>query len=644
MGSPRVLRLLPVLLLTCVTAASAVPAGAAPRALQPPARIQVQDVPAWATAANQVGRAAPAGTAVFSVWLGWRDQPLLDRTLSGLFDPSSPSYHQWLTPREFHQAFSPSRTDVASVESWLTGHGFDIIDVPRNRVFVTAAGTTAQVEQAFQVDERMYSVDGSTLRAPDRAPTVPAGLAPDVMAVTGLDSALDLARPDHASAPPPPPSGTSVGPCSQYWNAQSSTAFTNPFRAGAALPWIICGYQPAQIDDAYGISDLQREGLDGRGQKVAIVGTFFSPTIRRDANHFSEEFHLPRLNGHNYRQLVAPGTLRYGRDPSDAQSWYIEQALDVEWTHAVAPRADIVYVGAANDSRGLDQAINYAVDHHVANIISNSWGLPEAWASRGEIRALNGVFEQAAAEGIGVYFASGDDGDNKDVVGSKSVGFPDSDPWVTSVGGTSLAVGPEGQYEGETGWGTTSTDWNGARWAPKAPGQFLYGSGGGVSHVFAEPAWQKPVVPAADASWKGRSHRAEPDISMDADPQTGVVFSQTYVDPDGRQRIIDSWIGGTSVAAPLTAGLMALADEHSGRPHGFISPSLYALAGTAAFHDVQSPPNPLAVLRNQLLPSGKIQTHLRTLDRDSSLHTAVGWDPVTGIGSPNAPELLHLLG
>jgi hypothetical protein len=140
MGSPRLLRLLPVLLLTCVTAASAVPAGAAPRALQPPARIQVQDVPAWATAANQVGRAAPAGTAVFSVWLGWRDQPLLDRTLSGLFDPSSPSYHQWLTPREFHQAFSPSRTEVAGVESWLTGHGFDIIDVPRNRVFVTAAG------------------------------------------------------------------------------------------------------------------------------------------------------------------------------------------------------------------------------------------------------------------------------------------------------------------------------------------------------------------------------------------------------------------------------------------------------------------------------------------------------------------------
>jgi len=81
--------------------------------------------------------------------------------------------------------------------------------------------------------------------------------------------------------------------------------------------------------------------------------------------------------------------------------------------HAVAPRAHIVYVGAANDARGLDLALNYAVDHHVADVISNSWGLPEAFVSRGEIMALNSVFQQAAAQGTGVYFASGDDGDNK---------------------------------------------------------------------------------------------------------------------------------------------------------------------------------------------------------------------------------------
>src|SRR5581483_6687748 len=129
--------------------------------------------------------------------------------------------------------------------------------------------------------------------------------------------------------------------------------------------------------------------------------------------------------------------------------------------------------------------------------------------------------------------------------GVKSGGFPDSDPWVTSVGGTSLAVGRDGAYEFETGWGTTESDWTGSTWKPAPPGEFQYGSGGGPSHVFAQPGYQAGVVPASVASWHGALMRAEPDLSMVADPQTGVLFSQTYVWPDGRRQIIDSWIGGT---------------------------------------------------------------------------------------------------
>src|SRR4029077_4506197 len=107
--------------------------------------------------------------------------------------------------------------------------------------------------------------------------------------------------------------------------------------------------------------------------------------------------------------------------------------------------------------------------------------------STGEIRSLEGVFEQAAAEGIGVYFASGDDGDSSDVVGHPSAGCPDSSPWVTAVGGTSLAIARDGSYEWETGWGTTQTAWNGHAWSPAAPGGFLYGSGGGGSPRVAPP-------------------------------------------------------------------------------------------------------------------------------------------------------------
>jgi subtilase family serine protease len=596
--------------------------------------------PGWATQANLARPAAGDDRLAFSVWLGWRNPAGLDATLAGLYDPGSPASGRWLTPEQFHARFSPPQAQVDAVRTWLTDAGFAIVDVPRNRLFVTAAGTVDQVERTFDVHENMYRIDGRTVRAPDADPAVPAGIAADVRAITGLDGSLALATPEHRAPAPPPPAGTSVGPCSRYWGERTSTAFPNPYVPGAPLPWLICGYTPAQIDSAYGIDRLRRAGLDGRGQTIAITGAFFSPTIRDDANSFSREFGLPRLGHGNYRQVTAPGTSRIPKDPAETQSWYVEQALDVEWAHAVAPAAKIVYVGAANDAGGLDQAVNEVVDQHLANVVSNSWGLPESLAPRGEIRAMNAVFQQAAAEGIGVYFASGDDGDNELAAGKISAGFPDSSPWVTSVGGTSLAISRTGGYEWEAGWGTTTTDWNGTRWAPRAPGDFMYGSGGGPSHVFPMPAYQVGAVPLADATWKGVARRAEPDLAMDADPQTGVTFAQTYVEPNGRRRIIDSWIGGTSLAAPLVAGVMTLADQRSGHPHGFINPALYRLQGSSALNDVTGGHRSLAVLRNALAPDGSIVTRLRSLDRDSSLAAGPGWDPVTGLGSLNVPWFL----
>jgi subtilase family serine protease len=596
--------------------------------------------PAWATPANLARAASGGDRLAFSVWLGWRNPAGLDATLTGLYDPASPENGRWLTPEEFHARYSPPQAQVDAVRKWLSDSGFAIVDVPRNRLFVTASGTVDQVEHAFDVHENLYRIDGRTVRAPDADPAVPAAISADVSAITGLDGSLALATPEHRSPAPPPPAGTSVGPCSRYWGERTSTAFPNPYLPGAPLPWLICGYTPAQIDSAYGIDRLRGAGLDGRGQTIAITGAFFSPTIRRDANSFSREFGLPRLGSRNYREVTAPGTTRVPRDPAETQSWYIEQALDVEWAHAVAPGAKIVYVGAANDAGGLDQALNEVVDRHLANVVSNSWGLPESFAPRGEILAMNAVFQQAAAEGIGVYVASGDDGDNRLAAGKVSAGFPDSSPWVTSVGGTSLAISRTGDYEWEAGWGTTTTDWNGTRWAPKAPGEFMYGSGGGPSHVFPMPAYQAAVVPLAEATWKGIARRAEPDLAMDADPQTGVTFAQTYVDGNGRRRIIDSWIGGTSLAAPLVAGVMALADQRSVHPHGFINPALYRLGGTPALRDVTGGHRSLAVLRNALAPDGSILTRLRSLDRDSSLAAGPGWDSVTGLGSPDVPWFL----
>jgi subtilase family serine protease len=588
--------------------------------------------PSWATPANKTGDASAGATVVFSVWLGWRNQGDLDALVAGQQDPASPEYHRWLSPEQFRQRFAPRRADVRRVSEWLTSEHFDMVAVPKNHLFVTASGSVAQVEQAFNINEALYEVDGHTVRAPQSDPVIPAGLASSVTAITGLDSAYALAEPRTKQAPPPPPTGRSLGPCSQYWGQKTSSAFPNPFAPGQPLPWLICGYTPSQIASAYGIDDLHAQGLDGRGQTIAITGAFFSPTIRSDIQAFSKSFGLPPVR---YSEVVAPGTLRYPKDPGETQNWYIEQALDVEWTHAIAPRARIVYVGAANTTKGLDQALNDVVDNRLADVVSNSWGMAESDASKGEVRALNSVFEQAQAQGMEIVFASGDDGDNVAATGQASGGFPDSSPLVTSVGGTSLAIGSAGQRLWETGWGTTESTWNGAGWAPSFPGSFLYGAGGGESLLYAKPAYQDGIVPG--------TQRAEPDVSMVADPQTGVLFTQTWSKPNGGTEQKQSWIGGTSLSAPLMAALATLANQSSGRSNGFLNPQLYALAGSGVFNDITPSGGNLAVLRHRLNPNGTVSTLLRSLDRDSSLQTAAGWDDVTGLGTPRAVQLIDAL-
>jgi subtilase family serine protease len=261
--------------------------------------------------------------------------------------------------------------------------------------------------------------------------------------------------------------------------------------------------------------------------------------------------------------------------------------------------------------------------------------MPERYASKGEISALNSVFAQAQAQGMGIFFASGDDGDNAAVTGHVTAGFPDSSPLVTSVGGTSLAIGASGQRLWETGWGSTEQTWGDGHWTGGFPGDFLYGAGGGASQVYAKPSYQDGIVPG--------TMRSEPDVSLVADPQTGVLFTQTYSKPNGGTEQKESWIGGTSLAAPLMAGIATLADQAAGRPHGFLNPSLYGLYGSAAFNDITPSGGTLAVLRHRLLPNGTVATLLRSLDRDSSLATAPGWDDVTGLGTPRADQLVNAL-
>jgi subtilase family serine protease len=229
------------------------------------------------------------------------------------------------------------------------------------------------------------------------------------------------------------------------------------------------------------------------------------------------------------------------------------------------------------------------------------------------------------------------------VEGYVTTDWPASSPYVTAVGGTSLGVDASNNYLFETGWGTTTSSWTGSAWSPTPPGAWLYGSGGGVSRLFAEPFYQQGVVPQAVFQAQGRTGRADPDIAALADPNTGYLVGQTQTFPDGSVKYSEYRLGGTSLASPLMAGVMALVDQARATagdaPAGFANPLFYArLPGSSAVHDIVDPPSTIATVRvnfaNGVDPSAGLQYRLRTMDQTLSLHTTPGYDDVTGLGTP----------
>ena len=325
---------------------------------------------------------------------------------------------------------------------------------------------------------------------------------------------------------------------------------------------------------AYGIAGTVRRGVSGRGQTVAILDAFASPTLYADAAKYA------RLNdrGHpllrsQFSEHVFPENAAL-EDECDASGWYSEQSLDVEAVHGMAPGAHILYVGASDclDS-SLDQALNYVVAGRLADVVSNSYGDLGEDLPADEIQAFNQIAIQGVLEGMTINFSSGDSGDEVANVGRPEADFPASDPWVTAVGGTSLGIGKNGKTVVETGWETTKYTLTNGSWVPATP-LFLYGSGGGTSRLFAEPRYQRGVVPdslARQNQTDGNRGRVVPDISMDGDPSTGFLIGLTQTFPDG-VHYDQNRIGGTSLSAPLFSGLMAVSNQLVHFDHGFVNP------------------------------------------------------------------------
>jgi subtilase family serine protease len=458
-----------------------------------------------------------------------------------------------------------------------------------------------------------------------------------------------------------------IGPqkCSDYYGEH--TARTVPDAFGGSNPLAVCGYTPQQLRLAYGVTQsLER----GKGVTVAIVDAYASPTMLADANHFAMNHDERPLRAGQYREVTPPAYnhLTDGQCETPS-SWAVEEALDVEAVHAMAPQADIVYVAAAScDDTDLMAALQSVVDNHLATIVSNSWGgIPHSTYGDEDPATMAGysaLFQRGGQQGISFLFATGDCG-AEDPSAQCATGsarpqteYPAEDPWVTAVGGTSLAIGSWDQYVGEVGWGDrrSSLAPDGTSWAPAAGnGEWRFGGGGGTSEDVPQPDYQAAVVPPAlattllDGKPAAQPMRVVPDVAMDADPMTGFMTGVTQKLPNGSIGYAESTIGGTSLATPLFAGVMADAEQAAGHPFGFLNPALYGLAASGVFHDVgpralgaDSPrpgTPPATIVDLGVDGKGMHQARLYQLGDDGLLSTGAGYDDVTGLGSPSRSYL-----
>lgn len=637
----RLGRLMPVAgagLALAVSPAS--PAGAAPVA-GAGRQVVPAYVPMWATltaddgsATADLGPAAGSAPVSARVYLAGRDPKGLAAYAAAVSDPGSRLFHRYLSPAQVQRLFGPTAGQVAAVRSWLTGDGLSVTGVTSH--YVAVSGTVAQAEAAFGATWDSFSVAGRTEQSPPPSAqvSVPVAVASDVLTVAPAETGLPTSAPPPAPGPvPAPPS-----PCSQYYGQDLATSLPDAY--GQPAPYAACGYTPQQLRSAYGVPP----SLTGRGVTVAVVHPWAYPTAAQDLATFAARHGEPLRPG-QFTQVL-PEDLN-ASCPDGIQAGHAratnEEDLDVEAVHAMAPAADIVYFGAeCNDDFGtlsvLD-ALTQVTDDHLASIVSDSSGVPVA--APGVIAAYEQVFEQGAAEGIGFYTPSGDSGDNATHTANHQPmppSYPASDPWVTGVGGTTLAIGPGGSYGWEAGWGDDDAVLapGGAGWTD-LPGNFTAGSGGGASPQFAQPSYQRGVVPASLSEPNGSTAplRVVPDIAADADPATGLVIGVTGVPGPGQPASYVEFPGaGTSISTPEIVGMQADRQQAERAPIGFANPAIYASYGTPAFHDVTDQPLGPGVTPDAVLAEGAGTTLLETFGMDEGLAAAAGYDNVTGVGTP----------
>ncbi|MEO6886347.1 MAG: protease pro-enzyme activation domain-containing protein, partial [Jatrophihabitantaceae bacterium] len=461
--------------------------------------------PQWLHQARDVGSTAQSSTVHFGVLLNMRNADRASAQIQALSDPHSASYGDWLSNAQFNAQYAPAKSDVSAVQSWLRTQGFSVSSTLPSGMYVQASGTAAQIEKTFATSLNNYELQGKTVRANATALSLPSNtpavVTSAVNGVLGVDQGTSLKTP--ADTLPGPPTGARYGvqPCSAYYGQKTAT--TLPKAYGKKQTYAVCGYQPAQLQAAYGETSLLKRGVTGKGVTVAITDAYAAPTILQDANRYSQLHGQPRFTKGQFTQFT-PGADGYGLvDECGGNGWYGEETLDVEAVHAMAPGAKIIYVAGADCSSGLDDAWASTIDNHVADIITNSWtdGIDDvADLGQSYIDFYQQFSTEAALTGITVNFSSGDSGDHTaggTDLASKTAEFPADLPYVTGVGGTSLEIGNHGQWVGEYGWQSAYSLLTNGAWAPAPPGTYSSGGGGGTSQLFPQPFYQTGVVPTS---------------------------------------------------------------------------------------------------------------------------------------------------
>ncbi len=629
---------------------------------------QIPDnVPGFVAHASDVGATNGATKLHLTVWLQQPNEAALQSLLRSQYTPRSANYHHWLTPDQFATQFAATDEQVASVRDFLGSQGITVTSVPGNRLYVNATATVRQAEQAFNVSIDNYRWHGATYYANHAAPVIadPAGSL--VSFVGGLDDAPAFR---FAGSQPQPSTAVAYDALCGGFDTTKTLNFTDG-TSRTFKGFVPCGYRGNQLRTAYGADAAG--GPTGAGQTVAIVDAYGSPTLQQDVAAFAKDAGMDSEYPPQVTQLGPVGTANKKESRAqDPLGWQAEVTLDAEAVYAMAPRAQILVVAAPNNYADLDQAVNTVVVKHLANIVTNSWGYSTDIGPAGQAQRDERIFEQAAAEGIGLNFSSGDGGDEVAATGVKSVDFPASSPWVTAVGGTSLFLNSDNSYDFETGWGTNISKLAGcASSTPDDTTGFLTcstyddssaadlgfdgGAGGGLSNIWQAQPWQSSAIGTDQAAGFGTvgTHRALPDVGMLADPYTGMAINITDLSAGDTKPEVEPY-GGTSLASPLFAGVMALVDQaraqnHAG-PAGLASQYLYNLP-KGALRDVTPPPAGVGNTVSDDPSSFSLFYGSRysgslfapTFNEDSSLATSTGWDDVTGVGSPDVPGFVTAL-